>query len=103
MKKLKTDFCLQMPLLVAERTLLLVISFIILFSGAQQIEPKLERCKDVSKHRLTEGRKERAVDMYTTIQTYSLEGVFCCDSEAQTPSLDRRFILGSFRFSLPIN
>lgn len=92
-----------MPLLVAERTLLLVVSFIILFSGAQQIEPKLERYKDVSKHRLAKGRKERAVDMYTTIQTYSLEGLFCCDSEAQTASLDKRFILVSFRFSLPVN
>lgn len=81
-----------MLLLVAERALLLILSFIVLFSGAQQTEPQSERYKHVSKHRLAEERRRGAVDVYVTIQTYSLEGLFCCDSEAQTPcSLDSPF------------
>lgn len=46
--------------MVVEGALLSMISFIILFSGKQKIEPPLERCKDVRDLRLAEGRRGSA-------------------------------------------
>lgn len=87
-----------MPLLVAERTLLLITAFIVLFSGEQKIEPQWERCKDISELRLAEGRRGRVWLGTPLVRLTLLRGSFCCDSGAQTSSLDRQSILVSYRF-----
>lgn len=62
-----------------------------LSSRAQQIEPQSEKCRDISEHRLAEGRRGRAAYMHIINQIYPLEGSFCCDSEPQISSVDSSF------------